>query len=381
MSDDPEVFDPTIEEDIELFTMGPASLKYFGADFDVEGLVKKLERDDIVIPRFDPDNSPGTEIEGFQRQFVWDRKRMDQFIETLLLGWPVPSIFMVRENDGRYLVLDGQQRLTTLLHFYKGQYPEPQNGEFALRYVGNEYKGVTIHTLDNDAKRHLNNTFIQGVVIEPQGESGYDSIYQLFGRLNSGGVSLSPQEIRVVLYRGEMTNLIRDLNQNESWRTLYGPRSKNLKDHELILRAFAMQDTLLKASGLWEEVESINSIYQPPMSQYLNHFLEKTKTITLPEIATARESFENAFKLLDNATGGNPLRLNGRLNAAHVDSVLGVVSYAISKGEKVTQQTIARGLESLTEDQEYMLYVTKSTSHRESVIGRLRLAHLHLVGE
>jgi len=58
------------------------------------------------------------EVEGFQRRFVWRRPQMDRFIESLLLGYPIPGIFLVQQSDKRYLVLDGQQRLTTLTKYY-----------------------------------------------------------------------------------------------------------------------------------------------------------------------------------------------------------------------------------------------------------------------
>src|SRR5258706_1292849 len=80
----------------------------FGADYDVEGLVKRLERGDILIPPF-------------QRNYVWSFKDASRFIESLLLGLPVPGIFLAKEPDSnRLLVLDGQQRLKTLQTSYNG---------------------------------------------------------------------------------------------------------------------------------------------------------------------------------------------------------------------------------------------------------------------
>lgn len=93
-------------------------ISYSGSDFDVEGLVRRLERGDIVVPAFGH-RDPSVEAAGFQRNFVWRRAQMDKFIESLLLGFPVPGIVLVQQGDKRYLVLDGQQRLRTLANFYK----------------------------------------------------------------------------------------------------------------------------------------------------------------------------------------------------------------------------------------------------------------------
>ncbi len=170
--EDPDelVEDESEADDLGLFETTPSSLPYFGADFDVAGLVRRLDEGDIVIPRFDPDESSGLTVEGFQRQRVWTTPRMEKFIESLLLGWPVPSIFLVVEPDGRYLVLDGQQRLTTLQNFYAGN--QDDGRPFVLRDVAEHLQGASYATLSPESKRRLNNTFIQAVVIEPAGEDG-----------------------------------------------------------------------------------------------------------------------------------------------------------------------------------------------------------------
>src|SRR5262245_1097640 len=74
----------------------PASIDYTGSDFDVEGLVRRLQRKDIVIPTFGHGDET-VEVAGFQRDFVWRRAQMDRFIESLLLGYPVPGIFLVQQ--------------------------------------------------------------------------------------------------------------------------------------------------------------------------------------------------------------------------------------------------------------------------------------------
>jgi hypothetical protein len=113
------VEDESQQDDEGLVDIGDSTLKYFGADFDVAGLVRRLTDGDIAVPRFDPDESEGSSLEGFQRKRVWTNSRMEKFIESLLLGWPVPSIFLVLDVDQRYLVLDGQQRLTSLRCFFE----------------------------------------------------------------------------------------------------------------------------------------------------------------------------------------------------------------------------------------------------------------------
>jgi hypothetical protein len=118
----------------------------YGADYPVDGLVKRMEQGDIIVPSFNKEVEEGQKIIGFQRDFVWRKPQADKFIESLLLGLPVPGIFLVKEPNGKLLVLDGQQRLRTLAGFYKESF---QKREFSLENVQKHWVGKTYKTLDS----------------------------------------------------------------------------------------------------------------------------------------------------------------------------------------------------------------------------------------
>ncbi|TWP34096.1 DUF262 domain-containing protein [Leekyejoonella antrihumi] len=370
--DDTEVLDETEVDDDELVETEEATLKHFGADFDIAGLVRRLNDGDIIIPRFDPDESDGASISGFQRQGVWTSSRMEKFIESLLLGWPVPSIFLVLDEDQRYLVLDGQQRLTTLQAFFSGFFP---NGKkFVLKDVADHLKQATYETLSQESRRRLHNTFIQTTVIEPKGDPGRDSVYKLFGRLNSGGVSLTAQEIRVALYRGPVVDWIRDLNHDVNWRRLFGSPHARLKDHELILRSMALCNVISAVVDDWQERDLWVRAYRPPMSEFLNSYLKEHKSLSNIDRDKMTAAFSVACRLLVEAGGTSALRYQGTLNAAHVDAVMASLLYAASMEKLPTKERVKDGLNSLRGSDPYRENVTRSTSHRENVIGRLREA-------
>ena len=92
----------------------------FGVDFDVDGLCRRLERGEIVVPRF-------------QRSFVWNLRQASRFVESLLLGLPVPGIFLSRDFDeDKYVIIDGQQRLKSLQLFRDGVFnPSPRREDAA----------------------------------------------------------------------------------------------------------------------------------------------------------------------------------------------------------------------------------------------------------
>lgn len=180
-------------------------ITYFGTDFDVHGLVRRLNQGDIVVPSFDPSEMPGVDLAGFQRGFVWQKYQMDRFIESLLLGYPVPGIFLVQQSDRKLLVLDGQQRLKTLQAYYKGTIGK--EAVFKLESVSDYLKDLAYEDLDSEQRRVLDDTFIHATIVKYDSAAGGDeAVYQVFERLNAGGTNLYPHEIRVALYHGELVS-------------------------------------------------------------------------------------------------------------------------------------------------------------------------------
>jgi uncharacterized protein with ParB-like and HNH nuclease domain len=110
-----------IDESTEEIVPFQYSITSYGADYPVDSLVNRLEKDIIFIPPF-------------QRSYVWSINQAPRFIESLLLGLPVPGIFLSKEkNTGKLLIIDGQQRLKTLQYFYTGVFHNRK--EFALQHV------------------------------------------------------------------------------------------------------------------------------------------------------------------------------------------------------------------------------------------------------
>ena len=212
------------------------SITSYGADYPVDSLVKRMKNKDILVPSFEHEEELEEDVDAFQRGYIWPRSKADRFIESLLLGLPVPGIFLVKEDSGRLLVLDGHQRLRTLHRFYEGTI---HGRVYALAGVQERFVGKTYKTLDIEDRRRLDDSIIHATIIK-QDEPSEDrsSIYSIFERLNTGGVALQPQEIRMALYHGPFSSLLRKLNTLPEWRELVGPVSRRLKDIELILRFF-----------------------------------------------------------------------------------------------------------------------------------------------
>jgi hypothetical protein len=120
------------------------SITAYGADYPVDSIVKRMGSNDIIVPRFSWEPDKDSEIVGFQREYVWPRPKADRFIESLLLGLPVPGIFLVKELTGRLLVLDGHQRLFTLRAYYEGiiNGMEYRLDNVQKQFVGQRYRDL-----------------------------------------------------------------------------------------------------------------------------------------------------------------------------------------------------------------------------------------------
>ena len=325
----------------------------FGADYDVEGCVKRLIRGDIFIPPF-------------QRDYVWNLKDASRFIESLLFGLPVPGVFLAKEQGtNKLLVIDGQQRLKTLQFFFSGFFnpkkDEKKHRVFKLTGVQERYEGKTFEDLEESDRVTLNDSIIHATIIKQESPEGDDtSVYHVFERLNSGGRKLAAQEIRSALYHGGLIDLVSELNDNESWRNIFGKPHIRLKDVELIIRFFAF--------------DTSSENYQKPMNNFLNKFTAKYRNPDKKTIQYFRNTFTDTINLLFSVIGKNTFKLEKGVNAAVFDSVMYGVSQRLSKGVIHDNADFKRSYNELLSDETYRKSVSQSTADDTSVALRTKLA-------
>jgi hypothetical protein len=338
----------TSEDDREVAPLGYVISSY-GADYTVDGLVKRMRDGSVYVPEF-------------QRGFVWDVKDASRFVESLLLGLPVPSIFLSKEADtGKLLVVDGQQRLLSLRYFYDGIW-EPTKREFSLRGVDRTFEGKSYKGLRDEDRRRLDDAILH-VTVFKQDEPSEDQsgIYQVFERLNSGGKKLTPQEIRsAVHHSGGMRELLRDLNKNAEWRSIYGPEDVRMRDQELVLRFLAF----------YYDADN----YKSPLVNFLNAFMGRYKKLEKIRADEMKAVFSGTIHLIHQAIGTSAFRPVRALNAAVFDSVMVGLARRLKVGPVTDLTQLKARYEELLRNQSFLDACGRGTAGEERVKTRIGLA-------
>lgn len=213
-------------------------------DMSFGEILSMYEREEIVI---DPD---------FQRLFRWDIYQQTRFIESILLGIPIPPIFVAEDSEGRWELVDGLQRTSTILSFFGilQTIPEKNNWELMEGERIPSMEGFSINTIPNKLKLNIKRSTCRIEII--RWNSNYDLRFELFNRLNTGGTPLTPQEIRNCIYRGISTkfnDFLQKLANTNNFKKLISLSTKQeeeLYNEELVLRFFSLfsSDVNVKSS-------------------------------------------------------------------------------------------------------------------------------------
>lgn len=243
---------------------------------------------------------------------MWDATRSSRLIESVLLGVPLPIIYLAEEPEGNESVIDGQQRLTSFFEFLDGTL------KLSGLRVRETLNGMKFPELPKEAQSIIKKTSLRAITIKR--ESDKDLKFEIFERLNSGSVALNDQELRNCIYRGPYLKLLKELSEDPDFRKLLnfsGP-DKRMRDVEMVLRFAAFYRTTY-----------LN--YSPPMKSFMSNEMEKNQHLSTAEQTAIREAFkkscqlvfsllgQHAFKRFYRGTGDNS---NGRWEPKKINSSL-----------------------------------------------------------
>lgn len=226
----------------------------------------------------------------FQRKYKWDKdgwERSSKFIESCLMRIPLPSCYFAEIEDGKQLVIDGVQRLTTIVRFF--------NDDFALEGLTlfKELEGKKFSEI-GEYQAELETTTIRCIVLRKDNPKYL--IREIFSRLNQGAVKLSDQEIRHAIYPGDFDKLLSELGEIKTVKNFglgVGKRRTNAKKSKVkrIKDSLEPEEQVLRYFALKGELDR----YQDRLSKYLDEYMISKQDISLEEIEVLRTDFENTL--------------------------------------------------------------------------------------
>ncbi len=244
-------FEETEDQDID-----SNSTKYYESELKKISKVVVMGTDWTTATIFDQMVRENIQLNPrFQRRDAWDITRKSRFIESLILGFPVPQIVLAEKERGKFIVLDGKQRLLTILQFYGSS--ETPNNAFALK--GLEFRTDMNNSRYDDLKsdlflsgemNHLDNQTIRTIVLK--NVDSENLLYKIFLRLNLESTPLSPQEIRQALHPGEFINFLDDQSiKSRTLKKIFKSKDPDfrMRDVELLLRYVAFHYFLSEYRG------------------------------------------------------------------------------------------------------------------------------------
>lgn len=355
--------DEADEQDVaEQLPRGATAASVSGTDWTTETIVSQLQRGNIQLnPRF-------------QRRDAWARDRKSRFIESLILGLPIPQIVLAESKDdrGKFIVLDGKQRLLSILQFWG--LGEGENNAYALAAL----------TLRPDLKRHTFEDLSTSAEFEPEFNAlcnqpirtivirnwkDTDFLHTVFLRLNTGSVALSPQELRQALLPGKFSDYIDDTAADSpGLRELLGSDGPDprMRDIEILARFLAFRFYAAEYPGRMKEF--LDATFKK-FNQTWNAMAE--------DVRRAVADFEAGVKALIGIFGDNVARKpdSRQFNRAIFDALIYYHSQPrIRKATGGKTQKIRDAYQSLfSPNSKFVVAVESDTAGAPNTAMRLRL--------
>jgi len=283
------------------------------SDWTISALRDKLDRGQLDLqPKF-------------QREYVWSTRPElpSRLIESLLLEIPIPPIYFGKVAEGRLEMIDGQQRLTTLVNFVSNKFP--------LRKLHrmSSLNHKFFKDLTKQEQEKILDTPIRSIVIDAGVNA--DLRYEVFERLNRGSMTLNEQELRNCVYRGPFNDLLAELERDLYWRKAKGgdePEGR-FKEREMILRFFAFANRLSNYTG------NLKRFLNEYIGQYAPHDPQELKA----HAAQLKQTMQNIYAVFGDKSA-RLYEVNPRNNKGAWDAKFSVMALDIQASALIGQPTI-----------------------------------------
>ena len=338
----------------------------FGTDIMLSQIVSMYKTGDIEKP-------------DLQRNYVWTKAEASRFIDSILLGLPVPSIFLAKDQDNRLQIVDGYQRITTVCDYFEGIF-HANNSVFKLSNKENihpRWRNKSYSELNDAEQREIRTYSLHAIVFEQKHPSDNSGMYQIFERINTGGRILKPQEIRNSVYHGSFNDMLKNLNHSDIWRKILGNNKLDtrMSDVELILRFFAFLDIKNRSEFKLSRINLVKYLNQY-MSDHINiNDDEKRKfTNVFNSIMEYIESHfgPHVFRTAHKSDSGE-LKWATKVNPVIFDAVC-TATYLANKRSSLPQVSLESRYERLVTDMNFCKVTEQRTTNVDNIISRVNIA-------
>ena len=245
----------------------PEEIRVRTTNTTVQLLVSRIEHNEVEL---DPP---------FQRSFIWKEERQSRLIESLLLRIPIPVFYVAADENENWLVVDGVQRMSTIHNYVTDQFPLSR-----LEYL-EKFDRKRYSELPRPMQRRIGESELVVNIIDPRTPD--DVMFNIFRRINTGGMMLNGQEIRNALYPGPVQSYLNKLAKSEEFlkATNYSIKAARMADRECVLRFIAF------FIDPWEKYSAND------LDGFLNRAMTKINNMDL----RYHEELANEFKKAMNA--------------------------------------------------------------------------------
>lgn len=326
-------------------------------DIQLQELLRMLESEEIWV------------APAYQRKFRWGADRCSQLIESILLGIPIPSLMMATNENNTWEVVDGVQRLSSIAKF-----AGPQELRDKLR-VGDalvlsdlqklsKFNGMGYRDLPAHLQLHLRTRPLKVITLNDKSDSVVR--YDLFERLNTGGVALSPQEIRDCVYQGGFAQKLEELARLRDFGEVVKLTKRQQEDgtaEECVLRFFAFLDRYKQ--------------FDHSVTDFLNSYMEDANKNF--DYLKNENIFRGTFAEL-SAAFPDGLRRPGRRGTTPLNLFEGVTvgaALALQQAEHLVTDRI----EQWTAHSDLRAFTTGATNSRSAVKGRIEFCRDRFLGK
>lgn len=292
----------------------------------------------------------------YQRDFVYTVKQSSKLIESMLIGIPIPAIYLCQENDETWSVIDGQQRITSFVFYLENKFP--LTGLTELK----ELNGKLFKDMDKSLQKKLKSSSLSAICILKESQ---ELKYEIFARLNQGAVSLKPQELRNCLYRGSFNNMLEELAGNRHLPLLFHDENKRKQYQERILRFFALRNY---------------TNYKSSIMKTMNDYMFVHQNADDTEVADCRVLFNKTIDIIKQILGATAFfavnRDDGRViekfSGSVYDSIIIPFSFFNNHDLMTHADEIRKSIEDLKiSNAQYREDTYVATGSRKRVIGRI----------